>query len=820
MPWEEFGFTNEFQDTMLACTVRYPDEFWSFGDIVRPQYFSTVEAAETAFALKDYIEEFGKYPNFSTLANWFVSKYDRTNQDKAAQLANYVFKLTELDCSDWEGVRKLMVKFAKERALFKALRDINLAQMDGKGDTVDPVRMVEEALSVGEDARRLGISVRDDYERVIRDATGKTYGVATGYNPFDNLWKNGWGPGWLIVLLAPPKSYKCEAPGTKVLMFDGSVKTVEQIKIGDKLMGDDSVARLVTACGKGYGPLYRVKQANGDSYTVTADHPLCVRRDPKTVPIGKRFRTRYHASEILEIAAEDYAKRPKWFQRTWKGYKAAVDFPTQPVPIDPYFLGIWLGDGAARSQTVYTGSKIVTNYLEDYAARLKLKAKVKMEPGCYKVTLCGLKGRPNPILDSLRALKILHESNQSSRTNPTKSIPTVYRINDREKRLNLLAGLLDSDGYYRKNNGFIFTNTNQKLAEDVCWLARSLGFKAYLRQAASACKALHYTGFCFRVYIQGKISQIPAKVRPGIDSPKASNLTNINVEPAGEGVYFGFTLDGNQRYLHSDFTVTHNTTLCLNLALNMAGAAVAQDVIYYACEIDEELAAMRTYYNLSGINSNGLFEQGTEKFIEATRQGIEARLTGNIWVKSFPSKGASILDIEQHAKFLCQHQRIQPKCIFVDFAETVRPTLVGKNVPDYRQQADIYTSARAMGSRLRCAVVMPDRCNRETVNKTVPNITSFQGAFQKGGEVDVGIGICFTKQERLQNHVRYFVFANRHGPQYVLYEGRIDPELMRMTVDRKVPYTPVEDEDEPPRRGHKSKERKKMAEEVLGQVCD
>lgn len=440
MSWENYNFTNEFQDAILACMIKYPDEFWSFGDIMRPQYFNGVDAAEIAFALKDYVEEFSKYPNFSTLMNWVYQKFERSNSDKANQLVDYVMKLTELDTSDWEGVRKLMIKFAKERSLFAALRKIHAAQMEGNGKDVDPVKEVEEALIVGEDIRKLGVSLVDDYERVIRNTTDVTYGVSTGYNMLDDVWKMGWAPGWLIVPLAPPKSYK--------------------------------------------------------------------------------------------------------------------------------------------------------------------------------------------------------------------------------------------------------------------------------------------------------------------------------------------------------------TTFCINLALNMAGSKVGEDVIYYALEIDEELAMMRALYNLSGQTGGSIFEGGVEKFIQAAKHGIEKRITGNLWFKSFPSKTASIFDVEQHAKYLCQQKGLKPKAIVVDYAETVRPTLIGKNVPDNRQQADIYTAARAMGKKLGACVIMPDRCNKETVGRSVPSMTSFQGSFEKAGVVDAAIGLCFTEQERLQNRVRYFIFLNRHGPQLLQFEGRVDPELMRMTIDSKIEYTP------------------------------
>ena len=471
MAWEQYNFTNEFQDAILACMIRYPDEFWSFGDIMRPQYFNGVDAAEVAFALKDYVEEFGKYPNFSTLMNWVYTKFERSNADKASQLVDYVQKLIELDHSDWEGVRKLMIKFAKERSLFAALRKIHAASMEGKSETIDPVKEVEEALIVGEDIRKLGINAKKDFEEVIRKVNETGYGVQTGFNELDKIWKKGWCPGWLIVPLAPPKAFK--------------------------------------------------------------------------------------------------------------------------------------------------------------------------------------------------------------------------------------------------------------------------------------------------------------------------------------------------------------TTFCINLALNMAGSKVGADVLYYALEIDEELAAMRLYYNLSGMSEDNVLEQGLEKFIEACREGITTKLTGNLWFKSFPSKTATIFDVEQHAKHLCASQGLSPRAIVIDYAETVKPSLVGKNVPDARQQADIYVAARALGSKLGACVIMPDRCNKETVGRKVPNMTSFQGSFEKAGAVDAAIGICFTEEEALQNKVRYFIFLNRHGRKLVQFEGRVDPERMKMTIDKEIEYHPDPEEGDdlgPKPKRNSAAKRKASTQKIIEEM--
>lgn len=159
--YEKFNFSNEMQDCFLACFVRYPDQFAPYTDVLRPQYFNGVDACEVAFALKDYVEEFGNYPNFSTLMNWVYQKFERSNADKASQLVDYVLKLTELDTADWKGIRKLMVSFHRERALFAALREIHAKQMDGRGGQIDPRQILEDALRVDR-VGRATITTLDD----------------------------------------------------------------------------------------------------------------------------------------------------------------------------------------------------------------------------------------------------------------------------------------------------------------------------------------------------------------------------------------------------------------------------------------------------------------------------------------------------------------------------------------------------------------------------------------------------------------------------------------------------------------------------------
>ena len=80
-------------------------------------------------------------------------------------------------------------------------------------------------------------------------------------------------PGSYLVQMATGLG-KCFAPGTEILMFDGTVKCVEDIKEGEQVMGVDSSPRTVVGLAHGTETMYRVTPVKGDPYVVNESHIL------------------------------------------------------------------------------------------------------------------------------------------------------------------------------------------------------------------------------------------------------------------------------------------------------------------------------------------------------------------------------------------------------------------------------------------------------------------------------------------------------------------------------------------------------------------
>ncbi len=163
-------------------------------------------------------------------------------------------------------------------------------------------------------------------------------GVDTGFKELNKM-TTGFGKGDLVIIAARPAMGKCLGRGTKVVMFDGTLKNVEDIEVGDQLMGDDSTPRNVLSLARGREKMYWIRQNKGIDYRVNESHILSLKRS--------RNEGKHKHGDILNISVKDYNEKSKKFHSNYKGYKVAVEFQELHLPIDPYFLGIWLGDAQA-----------------------------------------------------------------------------------------------------------------------------------------------------------------------------------------------------------------------------------------------------------------------------------------------------------------------------------------------------------------------------------------------------------------------------------------------------------------------------------------
>ena len=399
-------------------------------------------------------------------------------------------------------------------------------------------------------------TIKHIHEMKKRGNNGVT-GVDTGFRELNEL-TAGFGEGQLIIIAARPAMGKCLAKGTKVLMYDGTLKAVEDVKAGELLMGDDSTPRKVLSIARGRERMYWVRQNKGIDYRVNESHILSLKRS--------RNEGKHKHGDVLNISVRDYLQKSDKFKSNYKGYKVAVKFMEKEVPVDPYFIGLWLGDGKKSDVRIATEDEEVVAYLKIFAKEIGLKLVKSKEDGkcpMYAITNGKQGGKKDrfSLQAELRKLGVLEN----------KHIPREYLINSTQKRLELLAGLIDSDGHYDKQcNGYEITQTSKSFAKQIKFLADTLGFRTSLKKKKTSIKSSGFEGVAYRVRIFGDIDRIPVKVVRKKAAPwfgkRSWNQTGIKVEFDKVDDYYGFEIDGNSLFLLEDMTVTHNTAFTLNLA--------------------------------------------------------------------------------------------------------------------------------------------------------------------------------------------------------------------------------------------------------------
>jgi DNA gyrase/topoisomerase IV subunit B len=464
-----------------------------------------------------------------------------------------------------------------------------------------------------------------------------------------------------INLFEPNGQFGCIDPETPVFLWNGTIEKAKNIKVGDKLIGDDGESRIVSKLTEGVDEMYEVSNGNMDNYIVNSHHILTVcysghksifwkesskswhmsyfddtTKKVKSISsstvetaTGKHFNKSRLSKEdaykkvlefsntvpdnnIFDINVQQYLSLPSSVKKHVKGIinTSVIQWEEQELPIDPYILGLWLGDGMSKcnafasmdteiikSWAIWTDTigceichvkNIPPHENHSFYIRRRGSSKEKIPSigdathsranciGCLTSKhICNacdwtfekqnnyIKGEgKNSNGHNVVNLNPVTELFKKHNLYNNKHVPDKYIVNSEENRLKLLAGMIDTDGCLKKQNDCYCYEISQcekrkYLLESFRIIAGSLGFRAKLLKAANNMFSLLITG--------DNIHKIPVKLpRKQIINQKRlrNNYTHqIEIKSIGRGPFCGWNIDKNERFLLGDFTITHNTRL-------------------------------------------------------------------------------------------------------------------------------------------------------------------------------------------------------------------------------------------------------------------
>ena len=473
----------------------------------------------------------------------------------------------------------------------------------------------------------------------------------------------------------------CHAAGHPILMFDGSVKPVEEVAVGDLLMGPDSKPKRVLELCRGRQEMRRIIPVKGESFVVNKDHILHLRRSPKKAgaPEGS-----YARGGFVNIPVGELEDKSNWYRHRHKLVTTGVEFNKKSLPLQPYFLGALLGDGFLSGTPSFTSQENeVMEFMISEAVKIGCTPIKAGEISYYFGCVSSTRSVQNPLTKELRNLG-LWEGRSSSHF-----IPKEYLTSSKEDRLQILAGLIDTDGYYHASGGgYDFDTISKQLANDVLFLCRSLGFGAYLKKGRAKLNGKIISDR-YRVTFSGiGLEEIPCKIEYKKASTRKQvknvNYTGFKIEKLPEEDYYGFTLPGDHLYVDGNFVVHHNTGLgkSLNIAMiiRMLLYYYPQTRIMQTCHVKELVNG--NYEELmafwpsapAGLYSAGLGVRDLRKQITFAGIASVAKRAHAFQHIDFliVDEAHAINDKESttYAKFIQELRKVNPRLIVIGFTAT------------------------------------------------------------------------------------------------------------------------------------------------------
>lgn len=378
---------------------------------------------------------------------------------------------------------------------------------------------------------------------------------------------------------------KCLRKGTEVIMADGAVKAVEDIVVGDEVLSPSSTAKKVVGLARGTDQFYKISFLKYDPIYVNGSHILALKCNNLKAVMAARYKgepprtTKRYKEEYINISVEDYLNWPSHKKKAYVMYQPpGVEFCKErsKLEIDPYMLGVWLGDGHVNSFTIATMDPEIKSAAQKLAKEWnhgfnRRDVNRGSKASTYAITCQTGHNQyvndkvPN-LTNTLTKLGIIHN----------KRIPHHYLTASRQDRLQLLAGIIDTDGYNNGNRYFEVVQTASKrgLVEDIVFLARSLGFAVTIKEKLSSYTWKGEKRFSpsIKLNICGDgLDQIPCKLKRKQIPPRPPKKFNqlhrsFTIEKIGVEDYYGFELEGpDHLFLLKDFLVVHNS-ICASAA--------------------------------------------------------------------------------------------------------------------------------------------------------------------------------------------------------------------------------------------------------------
>lgn len=448
----------------------------------------------------------------------------------------------------------------------------------------------------------------------------------------------------------------------------------------------------------------------------------------------------------------------------------SLQLPHKDLVLDPYVLGLWLGDGTARKDQITTADDELLLFLE------KLGYKIKTRIAKKEISLASTYS-----FETLRAkLKII-------RVLKNKHIPQDYLWASEEQRLSLLQGLMDSDSTINIKGNSSFSNTNKNLADGVAFLVRSLGERASIVESLAKLNG-KITGPVWNVFMTPRSHEIFKRSRKKDRQMAAVKRLN-KFKYIHDAIRTEKTLmkciqvsSPDNMYLAGEhLTPTHNSMLLNNMAIQMwmqkntigtdpSAYTRGYNILYFSLEMPYKGCFRRTLARLADVPTYGLRDS------RLTKSETESVNLASRFIKKFSAtqakfeivdipRGVTVEQIEE--RYLEARTRFIPDVVVVDYLGLLEdPNAEGDDWLKLGYIAGkLHEFGRAYNTRIMSAVQL----NRPAKSSKNADPSELIGIHRIGRSslimhhANVGIQIESRKDENTRDTLVYHIIKNRDG---------------------------------------------------------
>jgi len=603
----------------------------------------------------------------------------------------------------------------------------------------------------------------------LRSTRSADAGILTGFRDLDDI-LIGLQPSELVAIAARPSVGKAQPLDAQVLTPSGFV-SMGEIKVNDFVIGSDGRPTRVTGVyPQGELPVYRVEMSDGAATECCDEHLWFTQtRNERRRGITGSVKTLADIRETLRRV-----ENPNTLNHALP-LVGVVGF--NPVradhrPLDPYLLGLLLGDGSFDKTVRFSNPEAdIQHRLRDL---LPIGDALTVGPDGKE---CRIKrairnGKPSETQKAIIALGL------NGKDSYAKFIPHQYLMAEPSERMQLLRGLLDTDGSVTSCRQSIeFSTSSSVLADQVVFLVRSLGgvVSTKVRVPIYAYRGERCQGAeSSRLVIYFPNGQVPVSSSKHLGKwvwLRSRNRRSIrSIEPTGFKQCQCIRVDSpDSLYVTDDFIVTHNTALGLCIAKNIA--TTGKTVLFCSVEQSRMEIAERLLANEASVDS---YRMRLGKLVASDYDDlIRANATMRKWrMQIDDASQQTMTSIAASARRIQRRQGLD--VVFVDYLQLITPD--NPKAQRYEQVGLISRRLKQLARDLKIPVVVMCQVGRDAgdgdESSPPPRLHQLRESGNIEQDLDVAILLHRTDRgsilEGRAETIQVDVAKNRNGRRGIL----------------------------------------------------